>query len=93
MAESLLTPAISGDTTLAALIKRLSSKGYLYGQASIQNYPELSVQSWTYTVRWQFTFDNNAVTVEIQQLYYAAKYTRWLNVSTGAWITDSWLQI
>lgn len=92
MAESLLTPAASGVTTLAALIKRLSSKGYLYGQASIMNYPELSVQSWTYTVRWQFTFDNNIVAVEIQQLYYAAKYTRWLNVSTGAWATDSWSQ-
>ena len=90
LAESLLTPAASGDTTLAALIKRLSSKGYLYGQAGIGNYPELPVQSWTYTVRWQFSFDNNIVVVEIQQLYYATKYTRLLNVSTGAWATDSW---
>ena len=90
LAESLLTPAVSGDTTLATLIRRLSSKGYLYGQASIMSYPELPVQSWTYTVRWQFTFDNNSVAVEIQQLYYAAKYTRWLNLSTGTWATDSW---
>ena len=90
MAESLLTPAVSGDTTLATLIRRLSSKGYLYGQASIMSYPELPVQSWTYTVRWQFTFDNNSVAVEIQQLYYTAKYTRWLNLSTGTWITDNW---
>lgn len=90
MAESVLTPAASGDATLAALISRLFSEGYLYGQASIGSYPELPVQSWTYTVRWQFTFDNNIVVVEIQQLYYAAKYTRWLNLSTGTWATDSW---
>lgn len=90
MAKSLLTPALSGDATLAALIKRLSSKGYLYGQASIGNYPELPVQSWTYILKWQFTFDNNRALVEIQQMYYAAKYTRWLDISTGAWMTDSW---
>ena len=90
MAESLLTPAASGDATLAALIKRLFSKGYLYGQASIGNYPELPVQSWTYVLKWQFTFDSNRVLVEIQQLYYATKYTRWLDTSTGTWITDNW---
>ena len=90
MAESLFTPTASGDTTLAALIKRLFSKGYLYGQASIGNYPELPVQSWTYVLKWQFTFDSNIVIVGIQQIYYAAKYTRYLNVSTGAWATDSW---
>lgn len=89
LAKSLLTPTVSGDTTLAALIKRLSSKGYLYGQASIGNYPELPVQSWTYTVRWQFTFDSVAV-VEIQQLYTTTKQTRWLNITTGAWTTDNW---
>ena len=90
MAESLLTPAASGDATLAALIKRLFSKGYSYGQASIGNYPELPVQSWTYVLKWQFTFDNNKVLVEIQQLYYTTKYTRWLDTSTGTWSTDSW---
>lgn len=90
LAESLLTPAASGDATLAALIKRLFSKGYLYGQASIGNYPELPVQSWTYVLKWQFTFDNNKVLVEIQQLYYTTKYTRWLDTSTGTWSTDSW---
>lgn len=90
LAESLLTPAASGDTTLAALIKRLFSKGYLYGQASIGNYPELPVQSWTYVLKWQFTFDSNRVLVEIQQLYYTTKYTRWLDTSTGTWVTDSW---
>ena len=88
MTNQILTPS-TGDATLGALVARLVQKGYYNGIISVMSYSDLPASSWTYTVKWQYSFDN-AILVEIYQLYTGNKKWNWLYSSNGTWANSSW---